>query len=93
MFNGVQIVVFVLAVLTCAAWLVAWSRCRHPLPRARAAVVVSIPLHVAVFSVCAYFHFLTAGSLNIWSCAVRAHGLLTLLILGIEQCADRDINA
>lgn len=87
--NGAQIICAVLALCAGIAWTAILLRC--PLyQRARAVLMLSLIVHAFAFSVAGLFRFgITPATLNVWSSMVRAHSMLTLLILGYDECSER----
>jgi len=89
--SAVRLVVAVIAGGAFLAWLLVWFRCVQP-DRSHATVPGLWALHVLIFVTATQFHLLPAADLNLWSNAVRIHGLIASLVLAADyllaECND-----
>lgn len=81
--GAVRLTVMMIAATAATAWWLVWRRCALP-ARARALLPGLWALHVLVFTVTAQFHLLPAADLNLWSSAVRIHGLIASIVLAVD---------
>jgi hypothetical protein len=81
--GAVRLTVIVIAAAAATAWWLVWWRCALPV-RARAVLPGLWALHVLVFTVVAKFRLLPAVDLNLWSSAVRIHGLIASIVLAVD---------
>ena len=88
MFNSAQIVVFAFSALASLIWLLLF-RGTPRLLRYRVCIVLSIAINSLIFTVFGYYRLLSPADLNIWSTTVRAHGMLSLSIMGIVEWVER----
>jgi hypothetical protein len=84
---AVRIAVLLCAVAATVAWMLVWRKCSIK-RRAQAVLILSWTAHVALFTVAAQCHWCDPATLNLWSGAVRAHGLLASLFLAIDMLTD-----
>jgi hypothetical protein len=78
--EGVRLAIIAIAALSFAAWTLVWARC--PLPaRARAILPGLWALHVLAFTLVAQLHLASPADLNLWSSALRVHGLVSSIVL------------
>ena len=83
--------IMAIALASFAAWTLAWVRCSLP-ARARAILSGFWALHVLVFTVVAQLHTVSPADMNLWSSAVRIHGLVSSIALAADQllAGERD---
>ena len=81
--SAVRLAVALIAGAAWAAWWLVWRRCALP-ARARAVLPGLWALHVLCFTAAVQFHWLLPADLNLWSSAVRIHGLICSLVMALD---------
>ena len=90
--EGVRVAIFVIALASFIAWTLVWVL--RPLPvRARAILPGFWALHIMLFTVAAQLRLLAPPDLNLWSSAVRMHGLVSSLVLAADHLLGEDKRA
>ena len=90
--EGVRVAIFVIALASFIAWTLVWVR--RPLPaKARAILPGFWSLHILAFTFAAQLRLVTPADLNLWSSAVRIHGLVSSLVLAADHLLGEDKRA